>query len=174
LTPNNVFDVSEMQVSGVVKTRTFKMVVTTSLKMMNVGTTGFSLVQLRRNVNNTGEHLYTRQVPISTTVTQQSQQMAAVKTNMYDMGNTAVFTYPPPAPTNTYTNLPPPAAPIVNTLTIDRSYQFSVTATLKEWNGSIWIDAKNINNQHVTQTVDKKFRTGPQANSPANTQNTSK
>ena len=174
LTPNNVFDVSEMQASGVVKTRTFKMVVTTSLKMMNVGTTGFSLVQLRRNVNNTGEHLYTRQVPISTTVTQQSQQMAAVKTNMYDMGNTAVFTYPPPAPTNTYTNLPPPSAPIVNTLTIDRSYQFSVTATLKEWNGSIWIDAKNINNQHVTQTVDKKFRTGPQANSPANTQNTSK
>lgn len=171
LTPNNVFDVSELQASGVVKTRTFKMVVTTSLKMMNVGTTGFSLVQLRKNVNNTGEYLYTRQVPISTTVT---QQMAAVKTNMYAMGNTAVFTYPPPAPTNTYTNLPPPAAPIVNTLTIDRSYQFSVTATLMEWNGSIWIDAKNINNQPVTQTVDKKFRTGPQANSPANTQNTSK
>ena len=70
--------------------------------------------------------------------------------------------YPPPVPPPGYDNLPPEAPDVVNYLTVNTDYVFTVTASLKEYVSNNWIDAKNKNNVAVAQTVNKAFRTGPQ------------
>lgn len=84
-------------------------------------------------------------------------------------GPAFTISYPvvPPAPS--YGNLPPtPPAP-TNNLLQDRSYRFTVTATLKEFINNAWVDAQRKNGTKVTQTIIKNFSTGPI--SPAMVQN---
>ena len=82
---------------------------------------------------------------------------------------TLTLAYPPPLikikpiainTTPGYDNLPPEPDPILNTLLEDVNYRFTVTATLKEYNGRSWLGARKANNTPVTQTVIKTFRTG--------------
>jgi len=68
--------------------------------------------------------------------------------------------YPAPPGPGGYSNLPSEPDPIVNSLTQDHNYRFVVTATLMEWNGSTWVNAKKNNGQNVTQIITKMFRTG--------------
>lgn len=88
-------------------------------------------------------------------------------------GGAAMFTsYPPPSSGGAgetggssnsgddYSDLPPEPEPVVNNLVENVSYKFIVTATLKEWNGSYWVNALKRDGSPVTQTVGKNFRTG--------------
>ncbi len=173
LIPNNVFDVSEQQSDGSIKNRTFKIVVITNLKIHNADGS-LSNVVLKKNENNLGEYLYTVSTPntINTTTAKTiSQTQTKINTNIL-LNNTVIkntassgqiitTTYPLPPASNTYNNLPPEAPEIKNNLTIDKDYTFTVTATLKEFVNNSWINAKNKNNNVITQSVTKNFRTGP-------------
>ena len=68
--------------------------------------------------------------------------------------------YPAPGPSDDYDDLPPEADPVINSLTANKDYKFTVTATLKEWNGSSWVNALKNNGTPVNQTIIKNFRTG--------------
>ncbi|MCK9280244.1 MAG: hypothetical protein M0P71_06465 [Melioribacteraceae bacterium] len=178
LIPNNVFDVSEQQSDGSIKNRTFKMVITTNMKIHNDDGSN-SNVALKKNENNLGEFLYTVLNPISINTatpktlgsTQTLNKPNTLNTFLNSGKMTAktsasigqpIFTsYPLPPASNTYNNLPPEPPEVKNTLTINKDYTFTVTATLKEFISNTWVDAKNKNNSPVTQTVIKKFRTGP-------------
>jgi hypothetical protein len=179
LVPDTVFDVSEQQSNGSVKSRTFKMVVSTSLKMKN-DNGSFTNQALKTSQDNLGEFLYTDITPIvintstpmasSVTLAQNApisvnNNSAGFSTNInpsYTIGNSTVITYPPsPAPSG-YSNLPPEPPAINNNLTINKDYIFTVTATLKEYVNNAWINAKNKNNAVVTQTITKNLKTGPQ------------
>jgi len=182
LIPNNVFDVSEQQSDGSIKNRTFKMIITTNLKIQNADGS-FSNVTIKKNENNLGEFLYTVVAPITiNTATAKTINQSLAKTNT---ANTNIFskntlikktaigfnfttTYPLPQATNTYNNLPPEPPEIKNNLIIDKNYTFTVTATLKEFVGNNWVIAKNKNNNPVAQTVVKKFRTGAMVVAAAN------
>ncbi|TSA25952.1 MAG: hypothetical protein D4R68_08065 [Ignavibacteriales bacterium] len=176
LIPNNVFDVSEQQSDGSIKNRTFKMVVTTNLKIHNANGS-LSNVVIKKNENNLGEYLYTVVTPIvintttAKTINQTLAQKNTVNTSIFanstltkntaTIGQNLTTTYPLPPATNTYNNLPPEPPEIKNNLTVNKDYTFTVTATLKEYISNSWVDAKNKNNSVVTQTVKKNFRTGP-------------
>jgi len=71
--------------------------------------------------------------------------------------------YPAPGPSDDYDDLPPDPDPVINSLTINKNYKFTVIATLKEWNGSSWVNALKNNGTPVNQTIVKNFRTGPPA-----------
>ncbi len=185
LIPNNVFDVNEQQADGSIKNRTFKMVITTNLKIKNADGM-LTNVTLKKNENNLGEYLYTVASPIIINAATAKQiRNAGVNLNSSgtsifaggklnkttSFGLNAITTYPLPAPTNTYTNLPVEPPEIKNNLTIDKNYTFTVTATLKEFVANNWVIAKNKNNIPVTQTVVKYFRTGAMVIAAANNSN---
>jgi len=179
-----VFDVSEQQSDGSVINRTFKMVLTTKLKIRN-NDGSFTNQILRTNKNNLGEYLYTVygppvvmsngstlntiQINTNTNNTNNTGSPNGVAVGVHNISvgnissaNTATFiTYPPPPPTNTYVNLPPEPPAITNNLAVNKNYIFTVTATLKKYVNNTWVDATNNNTQVVTQTVTKNFRTGP-------------
>jgi hypothetical protein len=185
LIPNNVFDVSEQQSDGSVKSRTFKMVVTTNLKIQNEDLS-FANQTLKTNENNLGEFLYTVFAPLSSnptnfTAMKNKAPMTAndaaskstnsniskdnkpVNSNMVNLVQVETISYPIPPPPITYDNLPPEPPEIVNYFTLNKNYVFTVTATLKEFVNNNWVDAKNKSNIVVAQTVTKGFRTGPMA-----------
>ena len=64
-------------------------------------------------------------------------------------------------PANYGNTLPPPAAPVVNNLQINKTYKIVVTATLKEKINNTWVNATDSDNNAVTETKEKIFRTGP-------------
>ena len=68
--------------------------------------------------------------------------------------------YPDPGPGDDYDDLPPEPDPVLNSLTANKDYKFTVTATLKEWNGSNWVNALKNNGTPVNQTIVNNFRTG--------------
>lgn len=183
LVPNDVFDVSEQQSNGTVKMRTFKMVKTQSLKVKNETTGAWDFVNIGQSQNNLGEYLYVKQ---SVTEVQQSiaplptlpspgigsltvAPPATVYMSMPPMttsissGNLGIsgLTNYPVTQSDDYDDLPPDPAPVVNGLDEDRTYKFTVTATLKEYNGSGWITALKNDGTPVTQTITKTFSTGP-------------
>lgn len=189
LTPNEVFDVSEQQNDGTVKMRTFKMTLSKSLKSLNENTGAWGMEMLTSSENNMGEHLYTvGQIQTemvgathlapgafmqtgsgnnslgSMQMAQSTAGMQFQNTGPMQMaGGAAMFTsYPAPSSGGTggYSNLPPEPDPVVNSLAENVSYKFIVTATLKEWNGSHWINALKRDGSPVTQTVVKNFKTG--------------
>ena len=175
LIPNNVFDVTEQQSDGSIKNRTFKMIVTTNLKIHNADGSQ-SNVTLKKNENNLGEYLYTVSTPttINTTTAKTvspAQSLNTINTfinststaskNSASIGQPIFTTYPLPPASNTYNNLPPEPPEIKNSLTVNKNYTFTITATLKEFINNSWVVAKNNNNQIVKQTVTKNFRTGP-------------
>jgi len=177
LIPGNVFDVSEQQSDGSVKSRTFKLVVTTSIKIQN-DNGSLTNQSLKTRQNNLGEFLYTVLVPtvINTstpiTIGQTSAHLNTASTNtnaIHPISNTSLsisniqtVSYPLPPVTNTYNNLPPEPPEIKNNLTLNKNYVFTVTAALKEYVNNTWINAKNKNNAVVAQTVTKNFKTGSQ------------
>jgi len=144
------------------------MVVSTNLKIHNTDGS-LSIIVLKKNENNLGEYLYTVSTPntINTTtaktISQTQAKINTVNTNILlnntFIKNTAssgqiITTYPLPPASNTYNNLPW-SPEVKNNLTVDKDYTFTVTATLKEFVNNSWIDAKNKNNNVVTQTVTK-------------------
>ncbi|MCF6168942.1 hypothetical protein [Lutibacter sp.] len=169
LNPDEVFDVSEQQSNGTVEMRTFKMVITKNLQIKNDGTGAWEGVSLTTNENNLGEYLYTIMVPIAAYSHAQIAQPPL--TNSTPSSPTpaqtamairnGVIVYPPISTfSDGYSNLPPEPEPVVNSLTVDKNYKFTVTATLKEWNGSNWVNALKNDGTPVTQTLVKNFRTG--------------
>jgi hypothetical protein len=72
-----------------------------------------------------------------------------------------MITYPVEPPPPSYGNLPPTPPQPTNNLLQDRSYRFTVTATLKEFKNEAWVDALKNNGSVVTQTIIKNFSTGP-------------
>ncbi|MCM4167507.1 hypothetical protein KCTC52924_00994 [Arenibacter antarcticus] len=187
LAPNEVFDVSEQQSNGTVKMRTFKMIKTKSLKIKNETTGAWEQVIVGHSQNNLGEYLYVKQMPIEAmasvitmplapafgslpvappaTVYMSMPSMTAMPAMLsagvfVNTGPPGVTTYPVP-PSNSYDDLPPDPDPVVNSLEYDRRYKFTVTATLKEYNGSSWITALKSNGTPVTETITKTFSTGP-------------
>ncbi|MEK6552946.1 MAG: hypothetical protein AABZ54_05805, partial [Bacteroidota bacterium] len=167
--------VSEQQSDGSIKNRTFKMAITTNLKIHNANGS-LSNVIMKKNENNLGEYLYTVVTPIvintttaktiSSTQTLNTLNMNILSNNTASKNSSSIgqliFTsYPLPPATNTYNNLPPEPPEVKNNLTVNMDYTFTVTATLKEYISNNWVDAKNKNNIVVTQTVKKNFRTGP-------------
>lgn len=168
LNPNEVFDVSEQQANGTVEMRTFKMVVTKTLLIKNESTGAWEGVSLTTNENNLGEYLYTKRVPLvaysRTQLVQSPPTTPNTNTSSTAMAHrNSVLVYPPPSPSDDYDDLPPEPAPIVNSLTVDKNYRFTVTAILKEWNGSSWVNAQKNDGSPVNQTIIKNFRTGPPA-----------
>ena len=180
LIPDNVFDVSEQQSDGSVKTRTFKMVVTTNLKIHN-DDDSYTNLTVNKTENNLGEFLFAVPAPKiinigSPPVVNQAAPKKNAAPNVSVNTNTngpksqgiaivsgiETIVYPPPVPPPGYDNLPPEAPEVVNYLTVNKNYAFIVSATLKEYVSNNWIDAKNKNNVAVAQTVTKAFRTGPQ------------
>jgi len=73
LIPDETFDVSEQQSSGIIKNRVFKMVITKKLEIKDDVSGTYSNVMLNQNQNTQGEYLYT-----------------AFNTNTASPGNTAV------------------------------------------------------------------------------------
>ncbi|UMB55435.1 hypothetical protein MKD41_08160 [Lutibacter sp. A64] len=190
LNPDEVFDVSEQQANGTVEMRTFKMTVSKVLQVKNDDTGAWTTVSLTTNENNLGEFLYTIATPISITAAPATfapmppsggagglTVAAAAPVGMAytaPAGFTPAATpavgamvapsglmmYPAPGPSDDYDDLPPEPAPVINSLTENKSYRFTVTATLKEWNGSAWTNALKNNGTPVNQTIVKNFRTG--------------
>lgn len=188
LNPDEVFDVSEQQANGTVIMRTFKMVVTKNLQIKDDVTGIWSGVDLTTNQNNLGEYLYTKTAPITVTASAQLNSFppggGAGNLPVATTADSGVYTapanytpvtipasnttinlsqlviYPVPEISNDYDDLPPDPAPIVNSLTADKNYKFTVTATLEEWNGSNWVNALKNDGTPVTQTIVKNFRTG--------------
>lgn len=176
LVPNKVFDVAEQQADGSVKTRTFKMVVTATLKIKN-DDGSLSNQNLKTNQNNLGEYLYTILTSPSLNTSASislNSNLAQINTSSSVINNTTTLSnasilsgslntisYPAANVTPSYGNLPPEPPPVTNTLTINKNYTFTVKATLKEYIGNTWVDAKNRNNVVIAQTVTKNFRTGP-------------
>ncbi|PCH76118.1 MAG: hypothetical protein COB98_07105, partial [Flavobacteriaceae bacterium] len=62
--------------------------------------------------------------------------------------------------TANYESLPPETAPVINALTPDKTYKIIVTATLKEYKSNTWAAALDSDNNPVTETRTKLFRTG--------------
>ncbi len=60
-----------------------------------------------------------------------------------------------------YDDLPAPTPPVINHLSLNKSYKIIVVATLKEYSNEQWVDAKKSNGSSVTETKTKFFRTGP-------------
>jgi len=190
LNPDEVFDVSEQQDNGTVEMRTFKMIVTKNLQIKIEGTGAWENVGLQTSENNLGEYLYIKTPPIGELPALPLEfalppdggggglEIAApAPMGKYaaPMGFTPVIAhlepmmeapeglmvYPDPGPSDDYDDLPPEPAPVVNSLIVDRYYKFTVTAALKEWNGSSWVNALKNNGTSVSQTIIKNFRTGP-------------
>lgn len=75
--------------------------------------------------------------------------------------------FPPVPPTPgpdtgaNYDELPPEEAPIVNALTLNKTYKLVVTATLKEFKNNAWVNALKLDLSALTETKTKFFRTGP-------------
>ncbi|MFT6196669.1 MAG: hypothetical protein ACJAXY_000994 [Nonlabens sp.] len=187
LVPNEVFDVSEQQSNGTVEMRTFKMEVSKNLKIKNETSGVWEHASLTTNENNLGEYLYTKTPPIGALPALPA--MLAPPPGIGGMGVAApmvgaytaplgftpavapmpgigaapmgIALYPSPGPSDDYDDLPPDPDPVINTLSVDRDYKFTVTATLKEYNGTSWSSALKNNGTPVTQTVVKNFRTGP-------------
>jgi hypothetical protein len=187
LVPNEVFDVSEQQSNGTVEMRTFKMEVSKNLKIKNETSGVWEHASLTTNENNLGEYLYTKTPPIGALPALPA--MLAPPPGIGGMGVAApmvgaytaplgftpavapmpgigaapmgIALYPAPGPGDDYDDLPPDPDPVINTLSVDRDYKFTVTATLKEYNGTSWSSALKNNGTPVTQTVVKNFRTGP-------------
>jgi hypothetical protein len=183
LTPDAVFDASEQQSNGTVEMRTFKMVKTQSLKIENETTSAWENLSIGQSQNNLGEYLYIQQPPLGMAPAVMAEMPAypsfgafgvAAPATVYASspatgmtgagpavsGPSGITSYPVPSNTD-YDNLPPDPDPVVNNLQDDRRYKFTVTATLKEYVGSNWINALKNNGTQVTQTITKTFSTGP-------------
>jgi len=183
LTPDAVFDASEQQSNGTVEMRTFKMVKTQSLKIENETTSAWENLSIGQSQNNLGEYLYIQQPPLGMAPVVMAEMPAypsfgafgvAAPATVYASspatgmtgagpavsGPSGITSYPVPSNTD-YDNLPPDPDPVVNNLQDDRRYKFTVTATLKEYVGSNWINALKNNGSQVTQTITKTFSTGP-------------
>ena len=193
LNPDEVFDVSEQQANGTVEMRTFKMVVTKTLQIKNESTGAWEGVSLTTDENNLGEFLYTKTTPIvvgpapvlfapmppggggggleiaapaplGMAYAAPPGFVPAVPPAPGVMAlPDGLMLYPDPGPGDGYDDLPPEPDPVINTLTANRDYKFTVTATLKEWNGSSWVNALKNNGTPVNQTIVKNFRTGSPA-----------
>ena len=174
LVPDDVFDVAEQQSDGTIENRTFKLEVTKSLEMEDPNTTVFNNIPLNTDENNLGEFLYTtsqqtttgnmqgssmagQNISLGDSRTSLSSQLDPVTTQTTLSNFTINF---PPSNTNNYSNLPPEPEPVINHLTEDMDYKFTVTATLKEYVNSNWVDALKSDGSDVTQTVVKNFSTG--------------
>ncbi|MCW3073617.1 MAG: hypothetical protein JWP69_686 [Flaviaesturariibacter sp.] len=172
LVPNQVFDVAEMQASGSIKNRTFKLVVTKSLEVKDASGVWIAVTHLTK-ANNIGEYQYYAKPPLNTgpLTLQTSMAITAITTNLNanssnslistnGLFNSTLIVYPvPPPPPPNYPN---PVPPPVNSLLADKDYRFIVTATLKELIGSTWNTAvTKVGSSPVTETKTKTFRTGP-------------
>ena len=189
LNPDEVFDVSEQQANGTVEMRTFKMIVSKNLEIKDDNTGVWSNVPLTVNENNLGEFLYTKYELIEISAEPVSLPSlppgggagnltlapitlngiytaspgfvpTATSLNSSLVVQNGLASYPV-IPSDDYDDLPPESEPIINSLTEDKNYRFTVTATLKEWNGTTWVNALKNNGTPVTQTIIKNFRTGP-------------
>jgi|GEM_PF-1669208 len=188
LNPDEAFDVSEQQSTGAVEMRTFKMVKSESFAIKNETTGAWESVDIKESQNNLGEYVYIKRAQIQMVeavdrlppspapslggLPMASPASVYVSSPALGMSGTAASmnhqiadpiggtTYPVP-PSNDYDDLPPDPAPVVNILEDDRDYKFTVTATLMEYNGSIWVPALKNNNTPVTETITKVFTTGP-------------
>jgi hypothetical protein len=190
LNPDEVFDVSEQQVNGTVEMRTFKMVVSKTLQIKNDGTGAWEGVSLTTDENNLGEFLYTKTTPLVLgTAPEVFAPMIAPGGGGGGIGVAApapmgtyaaplgfipvvppapgvmadpggLMIYPDPGPGDGYDDLPPEPEPVINSLSANKDYKFTVTATLKEWNGSSWVIALKNDLSPVNQTIVKNFRTG--------------
>jgi hypothetical protein len=188
LNPDEIFDVSEQQVNGTVEMRTFKMIVSKTLQIKNDGTGAWEAVSLTTDENNLGEFLYTKTTALVLgTAPEVFAPMIApggagigvaapapmgtyaaplgfiplappAPGVMADPGG--LMMYPDPGPGDGYDDLPPEPEPVINSLTANKDYTFTVTATLKEWNGSSWVIALKNDLSPVNQTIVKNFRTG--------------
>jgi hypothetical protein len=190
LIPDEVFDVSEQQANGTVEMRTFKMVVTKNLKIKDDDTGVWSTVGLATDENNLGEYLYTKSSPIvilapaplfpalppgggggglpvapvvlgGAYVAPLGFVPAAPPAPGMLAAPGGLMLYPAGPPSDDYDDLPPEPDPVVNSLTEDKFYKFTVTAALKEWNGTSWVNALKNDGSPVNQAIIKNFRTGP-------------
>ena len=89
LIPNNVFDVAEQKSDGSVKTRTFKMAVSASLKIHNNNGSVTNQL-LKTNENNLGEYLYTVYAPVVLSNGSRSTSNQLQQTNNTEIGRAHV------------------------------------------------------------------------------------
>ena len=174
LVPDDVFDVAEQQSDGTIENRTFKLEITKSLEMKDLNTSVFNNIPLNIDENNLGEFLYTtsqqtttgniqgasiagQNISVGDSRTSLSSQLVPITTQTVLSNFTLNF---PLSNTNNSSNLPPEPNPVVNHLIEDTDYKFTVTATLKEYVNSNWVDALKSDGSNVTQTVVKTFSTG--------------
>lgn len=171
LMPDKVFDVAEQQSDGSVKLRTFKMVIAYSLQLVNDD--GSLTNQMTKTAeNNLGEYLFIvpRSIDFNNMLANTNLAFQPNITNISSSTNnstppilnTITLSYPLAIPNNSYSNLPPSPPELKNYLTVNKNYKFTISATLKEYVNSAWVDARNNSNVLVSQTVTKHFRTGPQ------------
>ncbi len=170
---NEAFDVTEQQSDGSVITRTFKLITSATLKEVN------QQVYVQKSENNLGEYLYIKGT-INTNTTNVNLQNVPMSRNGSGNTNTGSTTptapvqvmhtglirgggasYPPPTPPSEYNNLPPATPPVVNNLIDNKSYTFTVTATLLEYKNNQWVNAKKSDGTDVKQTIVKYYHTGP-------------
>ncbi|MGJ8684696.1 MAG: hypothetical protein ACSHWW_08735 [Nonlabens sp.] len=190
LNPDEVFDVSEQQSNGTVEMRTFKMVKTQSFKIENETTGAWETVAIDQSQNNLGEYLYTKKPPMGSAMAAPAvlsmspapsfgsfgvAAPAAAYVSSPAMGISGAasalsgaavagpsgLTSYPVTPSDDYDDLPPDPDPVINDLEDNRRYQFTVTAVLKEYNGTGWTTALKNDGTPVTQTITKTFSTGP-------------
>lgn len=188
LNPDEIFDVSEQQSNGTVEMRTFKMVKTQTFKIENETTGAWETVAINQSQNNLGEFLYTKKPPMGAAMAGPAviamppapsfgsfavaaPAAAYVSSPALGISGAAVsgaavagpsgLTSYPVTPSDDYDDLPPDPDPVINDLEDDRRYQFTVTAVLKEYNGTGWTTALKNDGTPVTQTITKTFSTGP-------------
>ncbi len=77
-----------------------------------------------------------------------------------DFATNPIVPYPPQPPPPNYGDLPPAPVPPSNNLQEDANYQFTVTATLREYVNGSWVNALTAGGSMVTETVVKTFSTG--------------
>jgi len=77
------------------------------------------------------------------------------------MGFNVQVPNPPPPSTPDYGDLETTPNPPENNLQAEKSYKFTVTATLKEFKNNNWVNAQTLSGSTITQTEEKTFFTGP-------------
>lgn len=180
-TPNQVFDVAEQQLNGTVLNRTFQAKYVASFEKKVDGvfqneiihsngvnslgqyefTTGSNILQnnsISTKVNIVEKQTTTKAIPI---VKNASKLPAFGSTTSIKTIGISKTEDNPTENDLGYGTLPPPSPDVINKLTKNTTYRFTVNATLYELKNNIWVIAKNKNGINVTQKKVSNFRTGP-------------
>lgn len=179
--PGEVFHVSEQQGSGAIINRTFRLDYTRSLKRKNSGGSWIG-EYVKHEVNDIGEYQFIRSTlsavsgalaaapalpsgpgPVPATAAASPAALASLSGGPTILPAISALPAALASLSGGISSPPPAPPPLVNTLSDNTYYRFTVSATLMEYNydTETWAPALKSDGTPMTDEVIKTFRTGP-------------